>query len=255
MKNNNRNYTIKGLDFRLCYVKALASFYKFEEIARGKKEKQTPNKKISCLVGALGEYAVKLHCEKTYLDQKAEVIQTSTNKKGKFEKQDIVINFLDENEDKKQYKIEVKSQQKGYARCQILVEHAAKYLDNNIDFVFFTEINFIKERKEITIEEFENISDFTLINIIEKDQNKHNNGLIEIEKIVAADVEIYCVERPKTFFNTNKYEIHYNKFKKLTYIRKDCVIMLSNYQIIKNQQDILSEVNEILNEKETIYFM
>ena len=184
------------------------------------------------------------------MNQKAEVIQTSTSKKGKFEKQDIIINYLDDQSNKKQYKIEVKSQQQGYARCQILIDHAAKYLDNNIDFVFFAEINFIKEIKEITVEEFENINDFTLIKILEQ-----NNNSIKIEKIVAADVDIYAIEKPKNFFDTFKYEIHYNKFRKLTYIRKDCICMLSSNQIIRNQQLKKQELEEKISEKDTIYFI
>jgi len=206
--SQSKKYLIKGLDFKLCQVKAMASFKKFEEIAKNKKEKQTPNKFISCLVGALGEYAAKIHIEKSMIQQRAEVISTATNKKNEFEKQDIQVNFLDEEGNKKQYKIEVKSQQKGYARCQILTYHADKYYKNGIDFVIFAEITFNELQTE-------------------------------------AEVEIYAIERPKNFFCSNKYEIHLNKFKAKTYIRKDCVYMLDQWQKLE-QSEFFKEDSEVI---------
>jgi hypothetical protein len=240
-------YKIKGLDFKLCQLKALASFNKFENVEKQKKEKQTPNKFISCFVGALGEYATKIHIEKSMLQQRAEVISTATNKKNEFEKQDIIVNFLDEDGNKKQYTIEVKSQQKGYARCQILTFHADKYYKNGIDFVVFAEVFFEKELFEMTKKEYK-LNENPLIISLEDDKilkEKSENDLIKVEKLLSAEVEIYAIERPKNFFDFNKYEIHLNKFKYKTYIRKDYVYMLSNWQKL-NQNQFLKKEKEIL---------
>jgi hypothetical protein len=231
-KENENKYLIKGLDFKFCQVKALASFNKFKKVPKNKKEKQTPNKFISCFVGALGEYTTKIHIEKSMLEQKAKVLLTSTNKKNEFEKQDLIVSFFDENGNNKELKIEVKAQQKGYARCQIVTDHAEKYYKTGIDVVVFAEVVFEKEYFEITRKEYE-LNDNVLIICSEDDEKlkeKNENDLVKVEKLISAEVEIYAKEKPKNFFDSNKYEIHWNKFKVKTYIRKDCVYMLSDWQ-------------------------